>query len=153
MWLKAPLAGYAYTRKKYRNYELQFEWKFERPEGLTSDAEFKGNSGVLLHINRILKQWPQSIEVEGRYLEAGLLLNHGKSTLESKDFPEVRQKAIRKVGEWNTTLIKMNEGAIEVRVNGQLVATGTTDLREGFIGFQAQGADVLYRAIKIKVAK
>lgn len=151
MWLKAPLAGYTYTRKKYRNYELQYEWKFERPEGLTSDGEFKGNSGVLLHIGRILKEWPQSVEVEGRYLEAGKLLNYGKSTLEAKDFAEARQKATRKVGDWNTTNIKMNEGTLEVRVNGQLVATGTTDLREGFIGFQAQGADILYRNIKVRM--
>ena len=151
MWLRAPLAGYTYTRQKYRNYELQYDWKFERPESLTSDAEFKGNSGVLLHIGRILKQWPQSIEVEGRYLETGMLLNHGKSTLDAKDFAEARQKATRKVGEWNTTHIKMNEGTIEVKVNGQLVATGVTDLREGFIGIQAQGADILYRNIKVRV--
>src|SRR5215213_2317056 len=36
-------AGFAYTRKKYRNYELSYEWRFERPAELTDESAFPGN--------------------------------------------------------------------------------------------------------------
>jgi len=153
MYLKAPLAGYTYTRQRYRNYELMYEWKFERPDGLTDDKTFTGNSGVLLHINKILKNWPQSVEVEGRYLEAGKLLVYGKATGDFKDYPDARLASTRPVGEWNTTHITNKDGAIAVTINGKLVSEGTTDLREGFIGFQAQGANILYRNIKLREIK
>jgi hypothetical protein len=153
MYIKAPLAGYTYTRQKYRNYELKFDWKFERPETLTDDKTFTGNSGVLLHINKILKSWPQSVEVEGRYLEVGKMMAYGKATVDFKDYPDARLAAKKPVGQWNSTHITSKDGALTVTLNGKLVSEGTTDLREGFIGFQAQGANILYRDIKLREIK
>lgn len=151
LYIKGPLAGYVYTKAKYRNYELKYEWKFERPENLASDEVFKGGSGVLLHITRILKQWPQSIEVDGRYQDVGKMNVYGKAQGEFQDYPDARRKSMKKVGEWNSTVIGSNDGKIEVRVNGHLVSQGTTDQREGFIGFQAKGTNILYRNIKLRV--
>src|SRR4051794_718156 len=37
--------GYFATREGYKNYVLTFEWLYERPSDLESDARFKGNSG------------------------------------------------------------------------------------------------------------
>lgn len=153
MWIKAGHAGYTYTRKAYRNYELQYDWKFERPEELKDDSTFTGNSGVFLHITKVLKEWPQSVEVEGKYLDVGKLLVYGKAKGEFKDYPENRKAATKPVGEWNTTHVYNNDGVIKVTINGKLVAEGTTDLREGFIGFQAQGANILYRGIKLRELK
>src|SRR5437660_1213803 len=42
--------GYFATKASFKNYVLRFEWMYERPEGLKSDAAFRGNSGLLLHI-------------------------------------------------------------------------------------------------------
>lgn len=153
MWIKAPQAGYTYTRKSYRNYELQYDWKFDRPEGLKSDDEFTGNSGVFIHISKILKEWPLSVEVDGKYLEAGKLGVFGKTKGDFQDYPENRKAARRPVGEWNTTHVYCKDGTIRVTINGKLVAEGTSDLSEGLIGFQAQGANILYRAIKLRELK
>src|SRR5438874_5504079 len=42
--------GYFATRRSYQDYVLRFEWMYERPAGLASDAQFDGNSGLLVHI-------------------------------------------------------------------------------------------------------
>ena len=148
-----PLSGFTYTRQQFRNFELKYEWKFERPANLKDDDAFTGNSGVLLYLTRILKTWPQSIEVEGNYLEAGKLLQHGKAQGEFKDYPDARKAARKPVGQWNEVHITCKEGQITVMLNGKLVAEGKTDQREGAIGFQASGATIYYRNIKVKELK
>lgn len=156
MAIRGHRAGYAYTTKKYRNYELQYEWRFLRPPDLKSDAEFKGNSGVFLHLSRILKEWPRSMEVEGKYAEMGKLIAYEKVKGEFKDYPQARQSAMKPVGQWNTNLIICKEGHISVTINGKLIAEGQlseetkTNPWEGFIGFQAQGADIDYKNIRLR---
>src|SRR5262249_31704770 len=54
--------GYFATRASYKNYVLRFEWQYERPADLKSDAAFRGNSGLLLHIAEPHKVWPTCIE-------------------------------------------------------------------------------------------
>jgi hypothetical protein len=153
LWLKAPLAGYAYTRKKYSNYELEYEWRYERPADLVDDASFTGNTGVLLHISRIMKNWPKCVEIDGKYLDEGKIIFHSKVVGTSQDYESERRSAMKPVGQWNQMRIISNNGTIQVRFNGKLVAEGTTELKEGNIGFQAQGADVLYRNIRIRELK
>lgn len=151
---RVPLIGYTYTTKEdYKNFELKYEWRYERPINLASDGSFNGNSGVFLYKTRVLKSWPASIEVDGRYTEVGRLLAHGKAQGEFKDYPDARKKAMKPVGQWNDTHVLCKDGSIKVTVNGQLVAEGTTDQREGSIGFQAQGATIYYRNIKVHELK
>lgn len=148
-----PLAGYTYTRKQYTNFELKFEWKYQRPIDLTDDAAFIGNSGVFVYLTRVLRSWPQSIEIDGKYTETGKLIAHGKTQVEQTDDPAARKAAIRPVGQWNETHISCNDGVIKVTINGKLVTQGKTDQREGAIGFQAQGATIYYRNIKVRELK
>lgn len=150
---RVPFMGYTYTRQQFRNFELKYQWKYERPINLTTDSSFAGNSGVFLYLTRVLKSWPVSVEVDGRYSEVGKLLTHGKAQGEFKDYPDARKKAMKPVGEWNETQVYCKDGTIKVTVNGQLVAEGTTDQREGAIGFQAQGASIYYRNIKVHELK
>src|SRR5438045_1179518 len=58
--------GYVYTDQGFTNYLLRFDWRYVRPEGLTSDADFKGNSGLLVHIQGEPKVWPRCVEVQGQ---------------------------------------------------------------------------------------
>lgn len=146
---RVPLMGYAYTTKQFRNFELKYEWKFERPVNLTTDDGFAGNSGVFVYLTRVLKSWPMSLEIDGRYSEMGKLKTHGKAQGEFKDHLDARKKAMKPVGQWNQTHVTCKDGSIKVVINGQLVAEGTTDQREGAIGFQAQGASICYRNIKV----
>lgn len=150
---RVPLLGFTYTRKQYRNFELRYDWKYERPVDLKDDNQFAGNTGAFLYLTRVLKSWPQSVEVDGRYLEAGKLISHGKALVTATDDAKARKLAQKPVGQWNTTHVRCVDGVIQVTINGQLVAQGTTDQREGAIGFQAQGACVYYRQIKVRELK
>lgn len=69
-------AGYMYTEKSYGNYTLQCAFAFKRPAGLQDDAEFRGNSGCLIHVGQknALGVWPRSIEVQGAYRQLGIIL-------------------------------------------------------------------------------
>jgi hypothetical protein len=148
-------AGFAYTRKKYRNYELSYQWRYDRPADLTDDTSFPGNGGVLLHITvPLLKEWPRSIEVDGKQTDAGKLIVHekkrGEIHLECTDDPSARKAALKPVGEWNTTLLRCENGQITVTLNGKPVATGkTSNHPEGAIGFMSQGSPMYYRDIKV----
>jgi hypothetical protein len=159
MAIRGYRAGFAYTQQKYRDYELRYQWRFVRPRDLENDAKFNGNSGVFLHLSRILKDWPRSVEVEGKYAEMGKLVPHEKVKGEFKDYPEARQAARKPVGQWNSTLVRCHEGHITVNINdqrvaeGQLAEEGKTNPWEGFIGFQAQGSEIDYRDIKIREIK
>ena len=162
---RVPLAGFAYTRDKYRNFELKYEWKYERPSDLTDDSKFTGNSGVFIYLTRVLKSWPQSVEIDGKYTDAGKLLAYGKAKVESREYPDAKKAAMKPVGQWNETMISCNKGTfiweniidnlrfIKVTINGKLVSEGTTDQHEGSIGLQAQGACVYYRNIKVRELK
>src|SRR5689334_22500408 len=60
MVIKPVKAGFTYTRRKYRNYELSYDWRYEK-------STSQGNGGVLLHITiPLLKEWPRSIEVDAK---------------------------------------------------------------------------------------
>lgn len=148
-----PITGFVYTRKQYANFDLKYEWKYERPTDLTEDSKFTGNSGAFIYLTRVLKSWPQSIEVEGKYTETGKLLAYGKAQVEAKDYPDARKAAMKPVGQWNETLVSCKDGEIKVILNGKLVAEGKTDQRQGAIGFQAQGACIYYRNIKVRELK
>jgi len=73
--------------------------------------------------------------------------------VEAKDYPDARKAAMKPVGQWNETQVSCKDGEIKVTVNGKLVAEGKTDQREGAIGFQAQGACIYYRNIKVRELK
>jgi hypothetical protein len=152
-------AGFTYTRQTYRNYELTYEWRYERPSELKDDATFQGDGGVLLHITiPLLKQWPRSLEVDGKYTDAGTLIVHekkrGEIEFEGQDDPGARKGATRPVGEWNTTHVTCKDGEVKVALNGKVVATGrTTNHAEGAIGFMSQGWYMSYRNIRLRELK
>jgi hypothetical protein len=146
--------GYFYTDKSYKNYVLRYDWMYKRPEGLTDDSKFKGNSGCLVHIQPPHKVWPKCVEVQGMNLNHGQLLfvsgAKGKGTYDRA----ARDKATHPVGEWNTTeILCKDDGTITAKINGTDVSSGKGDLTEGQIGFQSEGAEIHFRNIKIKEMK
>jgi len=54
-------------------------------------------------------------------------------------------------GEWNTLVLSVNKGVVEVRLNGTLVNKSSNfSPRKGRIQIQSEGAEVFYRKIDIK---
>jgi hypothetical protein len=143
--------GYFATKDSYKNYVVQFEWMYERPEGLESDARFNGNSGCLVHIQPPHKVWPQCIEVQLMNREAGKIFAINGSKFAGKDDPEARKKAIKPVGQWNQEEIVCKDGAITCTINGVEVATGTgASPDHGQIAWQSEGRPIQFRYLRIK---
>ncbi|WZO99570.1 DUF1080 domain-containing protein [Isosphaeraceae bacterium EP7] len=143
--------GYFATKAAYKNYVLRFDWRYDRPEGLTSDAAFDGNSGVLLHLQPPSKVWPRSIQVQLLYADPGNLFPLDAELAASKD-ATAQRKASRPVGEWNTLEVVSQDASITVRMNGLEIASGTkAKPAEGAIGWQSEGRPIEFRNIRIKV--
>jgi hypothetical protein len=147
--------GYFYTDKSYKNYVLVYDWRYERPATLQDDSTFTGNSGCLVHIQEPHKVWPKCIEVQGMNRDHGLLIGVSGIKLSGAKFDrETKNKVTKPVGAWNTTeIICKADGSIVAKINGTEVSSGKSDLTEGPIGFQSEGAEIHFRNIKIKELK
>ena len=93
--------GYFATRESYKNYVLRFEWMYERPEGLRSEASFQGNSGLLIHIAEPHKVWPVCIESQLMNADAGSLFGVSTAKFHGSKDAKAQKKAVKPVGEWN----------------------------------------------------
>jgi hypothetical protein len=143
--------GYFATRTSYKDYVLRFDWRYERPEGLASDAVFRGNSGVLLHIREPHKVWPECIEVQLMNADAGDTFRIPPAEFQGETDADAQRKAIRSVGEWNAAEVTCRDGSIVVSINGVEVARGTGARPDrGPIGWQSEGAPVRFRNLRIK---
>jgi hypothetical protein len=143
--------GYFATRESYKNYVLRFDWKYVRPADLQKDAEFGGNSGLLLHITDGHKVWPKCIEAQLMYRDAGNLLALGGAKINAKKNEALQAQATKQVGEWNRQEVTCQDGNIKVTLNGALVAHGSDgDLTSGPIGWQSEGAEIHFRNLAIK---
>lgn len=145
--------GYFYTDKSFKDYHLKLELKYARPKDLTDDSKFGGNSGVLIHLTGDHKVWPKSVEIQGMNKDLGGVISIGAPNLKFKKDAEAQKKAIKPVGEWNVVEVISKDGAFTSIVNGTKVAEGTSDLKEGPIAFQSEGAEIHFKNIRIKEMK
>jgi mono/diheme cytochrome c family protein len=146
------IQGYMYTVKKYLNFTLRFDYRFQPPKDWTEEdgVVFYGNSGYFLFINDH-RVWPKGIQIEGYYrrpLIPFLMDTKAKFTEE----PGAMQKSIRPLGEWNSVEIKSKDGKIYSSQNGILLNTITEhEFKEpGSIGFESEGSELHWRNIRIK---
>ena len=143
--------GYFATKERYKNYVVTFEWRYERPEGLEDDAQFNGNSGLLVHIQPPHKVWPQCIEVQLMNRDAGNIFAINGSKFTGKKDADAQKTAIKPVGQWNQEEVVCQDGAITCTINGTQVATGTGAAPDhGQIAWQSEGRPIQFRHLKIK---
>lgn len=143
--------GYFATKTSYKNYMLRFDWMYERPADLASDAGFKGNSGLLLHIQEPHKVWPPAIEVQLMNADAGNTFGIPPAKFQGKKDAAAQKRAIKPVGQWNAVEVTCKEGAIVATINGVEVARGTGAIPDhGPIGWQSEGAPIRFRNLAIK---
>jgi hypothetical protein len=143
--------GYFATKDTYHNYVIRFDWMYDRPDGLSSDADFKGNSGLLVHIQPPHKVWPQCIEVQLAYKEAGAIFGIFGSKFLAKKDPDAQKRAMKPVGQWNQEEVTCQDGSIVCKLNGIEVCRGTgASPDQGFIGLQSEGSPIRFRNLTIK---
>src|SRR5437773_11122366 len=143
--------GYFYTEKPYKNYVIRYDWKYVKPE---EGQKSSYNSGLLIHIHPPHKVWPKCVEVQGANKNHAFLYFLECKKIEAKYDQELKDKVTKPIGEWNTTETTCkDDGSIVAKINGTEVSWGKSDLTEGLIGFQSEGAEIHFRNIKIKELK
>jgi hypothetical protein len=146
--------GYLFITESFKNYVLRFEWCYPRPGDLKDDKDFAGKSGCLIHVQNPPKVWPKAVKVEVANQEAGTLRFLDCKELAVKYDRAARDKAIKRVGDWNTTEITCkDDGSLLVKLNGTEVASGKSDLTQGAIGFQSEGTPIRFSRIRVKELK
>jgi hypothetical protein len=144
--------GYIYSKEPFGNFTLRGEYRFEPP---TADAAADApppNTGFMLAIQEPHKIWPASLEVQGKHTEmCAIKSNGGIPDLVVQDDPDAREMARNPVGEWNSVEIVMQDGAATATLNGTQICTSEPgEVREGFIGLQAEGFEVRFRNLRIR---
>jgi len=143
--------GYFATRDSYKNYVLRFEWMYDRPADLKSDASFRGNSGLLIHIAGPHKVWPVCIESQLMNADAGSLFGVAGAKFQGSKDAAAQKAAVRPVGEWNLQVVTCKDGEIVCTINGVEVSRGVgASPDHGAIGWQSEGAPIRFRHLAIK---
>jgi hypothetical protein len=145
--------GYLYTEKSFKNYVIRYDWRYKRPDQVEDEEKFRGNSGLLVHIQGEPKLWPRCVEVQGMNRDHGKIIPVGGAKATSKFDRAALKKARKPIGEWNTTEAVLRDGNVLAKVNGIEVDSGKCDLVEGQIGFQSEGSEIHFRNIKLKELK
>jgi hypothetical protein len=148
--------GYIETAKEYKNFTLNVEYRH-----LTT-----GNGGIFVCINGGIgdgKNWPDGVQIQGKFGAVGELINQNKGMKTFKTDP-ARTKPVNKdvvvsrlvtdaekpLKEWNTLAIEMKDGRLSVTLNGKLVNTAEELApAAGRIGIQAEGAEMEFRKFEL----
>lgn len=142
--------GYFHSDKTYSNYIFRYDWKYVEPERGRSTY----NSGLLIHIQPPHKVWPKCLEVQGANVNHGFIYFLNCKRIDSKFDKQAQKKATKPIGSWNTTeVIAAADGEVTAKINGVEVSSGKSDLINGFIGFQSEGAEIHFRNLKIRSLK
>lgn len=144
--------AYLYSKQTYADCEIRFELKYPESAEGTSEAEFKGNSGLLVFIQEPHAIWPPSIEVQGKHIDmAAIKANGGVSQPTTTDSADQRATVRKPPGQWNQISVTLHNGAIVSRLNGLEIASSVSQtLSTGRIGFQAEGHPYLIRHLRVK---
>jgi mono/diheme cytochrome c family protein len=145
------IQGYMYTEKQYLHFTLRLEYRYVTPPDWDGDDMlFTGNSGYLLFITDH-QAFPRSIEIQGKNQNVLQHLGMGAPIKGSSD-AEARQRAVRRLGEWNSVEIVSTAGQVRSSLNGTLISTITEHpfKTAGHIGFQSEGGHIQWRNIRIR---
>jgi len=150
--------GYIATTKTYSDFHLVLEFKWGEKKYPPREND-KRDAGICFYVEAEDKIWPKSIECQIQEGDTGDLWLIGKTTAlingkqtQAQDYHRVvkREDAERPKGEWNQVEVIAKEGRFKFFVNGTLVNEGEElSIREGRILLQSEGAEIVYRNIKV----
>lgn len=144
--------GYLYSKEKFSDFTLRLELRFAPPADEAAATSFNPNTGVMLHITEPHKQWPKSLEVQGRFGDlATIKENGGAAKMEIADDAAARESVRKPIGEWNAIEIVSKAGTITAFLNGTKVCESQpSDVTSGKIGLQSEDFEVHFRRLRIR---
>lgn len=145
--------GFLRSKKKYRNFVLRAEWRFQKGWQPPKTGNEWPNAGFFIHAGEIIDGWPKSLEVQGYFGEAGSVFGvRGGKITGAKRGPFVKDRPA--FGEWDKYEITSRDGKVTVVLNGVLVNEGAdASPAEGNICLQSEGWPVYYRNVEIREEK
>lgn len=132
--------GWLRSDREYADFVVRLEFRFMKPGQ---------DGGVFLRAIKEGKDWPdRKYEVQCENSARMATIFGVKHYLNV----ELVQKVLKPVGEWNEYDIKIVGSSIEVRLNGELVATSNSAdaLKRGYLGLQGENGSHEYRNFRIK---
>lgn len=139
--------SYLRTKVEFANYKLHVEWRW-----MTADE--KGNSGILIHIQKPDSVWPKCMQVQLKKDNAGDLLAMSGAECDqtigkSKDTGVKFSPSNEKPGiEWNNCDIICKDDSVTVYVNGLLQNIGTNmNIKKGAAALQLEGRPIMFRNV------
>lgn len=147
--------GYLFSKEKFADFTLRLELRFAPPTDDSTAKTFNPNTGVMLHIAEPHKQWPKSLEVQGRFADlATIKENGGAAKVEIVDDSAVRESARKPASEWNALEIVSKAGAITAHLNGtKICESQPSNETSGMIGLQSEDFEVHFRRLRIRPKK
>ena len=144
--------GYLYSNEKFADFTLKLELRFAPPADEAAAKNFNPNTGVMIYINEPHKQWPKSLEVQGKLSELATIKEKGGAAKVEIVEDKVARESVRKpIGEWNSLEIVSKAGSLTALLNGNKVCESQpSDVAEGFIGLQSEDFEVHFRRLRIR---
>jgi hypothetical protein len=155
--LASKPTGFIDTAKEYKNFILTIEQR-HLPGATTRD-----NGGIYICIHGPENQWPDALQIQGKFGAVGDLINQNSGMKSMTTDPartatvnqdvvvtKINKEAEKPAGQWDTLIITMHNGNLSVTVNGILQNTAS-DISpdEGKIGLQSEGFPMEFRKIEL----
>ena len=139
--------AYLRTKEEFENYKLHAEWRW-----MTADE--KGNSGILIHIQKPDSVWPKCMQIQLKKDYAGDLLAMSGTVSDQtlgkpKDTGDKFSPSNEKPGtEWNSCDIICKDDSVTVYVNDLLQNIGRhMNINKGAAALQLEGRPILFRNV------
>jgi len=137
--------GFICTEADYTNYVLRLQVRH-----LT-----KTNSGVLLRATQLEKPWPRSIEAQLKSGSMGDIYNFNQFPMKTDprrtrgaSTKKIHRSNEKPIGQWDEYEITLNEGDLELKVNGLFQNAATQcQVIPGRICLQSEGGALEFRNI------
>ncbi len=144
--------GYIYSKETFKEFTLKLDFRFAPSKDELESKSFNPNTGVLVFITPPHKQWPKSLEVQGKFAElCSIKPNGGAAAVELQEDSAARDSARKPVGEWNEIEIIAKAGALTAKLNGTMICSSQPgELTEGAIGLQSEDFEVHFRRLRIR---
>ena len=130
----------------FGDYILEVDFRFT-PKG----ADAKYNSGIGIRLSAWGELWAQAqTGPSGGYLFGDNLVDGAVQRFNLRK--EMKENRIKAAGEWNHYEIRVQGDKITLSVNGAAVnEMAGIALRKGYIGLEAEGHEIAFRNLKLKV--
>jgi hypothetical protein len=133
--------------REFGDFEFHVDWRFTA----RGPEEKKYNSGIGVRLSRYGEIWYQAqTGLAGTWLFGQNLVDGGiKGFNLSK---EMKENRVKPAGEWNHFEIRAVGDRITLSTNGGVVSELTgAGMRRGYLGLEAEGFEIAFRNLKLKV--